>query len=105
MTKMPSRNKYKHTHLPVRNFSRFSTSAQIVTLVSAIVIVVLLLGEFFDYRSVHVESSLIVDGGRKAKMVIDFDISFPKIPCYSTSSGKLLSFSMICCCSVYLPDN
>lgn len=58
----------------------------IVTLVSAIVIAVLLLGEFLDYRSVHVESSLIVDGGRKAKMAIDFDISFPKIPCYSTFS-------------------
>ncbi|KAF9088904.1 Endoplasmic reticulum-Golgi intermediate compartment protein 3 [Mortierella sp. GBA35] len=53
-----------------------------VTLVSAIIIAVLLLGEFFDYRSIHVESSLIVDGGRKAKMAIDFDISFPKIPCY-----------------------
>lgn len=68
---------------------------------SAFVIAVLLLGEFFDYRSVHVESSLIVDGGRKAKMAIDFDISFPKIPCYSTFSRycsfyyRLLLFS--CC--------
>ncbi|KAG0378767.1 hypothetical protein BGX24_002861 [Mortierella sp. AD032] len=53
-----------------------------VTLVSAVVIAVLLLGEFFDYRSIHTESSLVVDGGRKAKMAIDFDITFPKIPCY-----------------------
>ena len=36
-----------------------------------------------DYRSIHVESSLIVDGGRKEKMGIEFDITFPKIPCYS----------------------
>lgn len=73
----------------------------IVTLVSAFVIAVLLLGEFLDYRSVHTESSLIVDGGRKAKMAIDFDISFPKIPCYSTFSRNcslLLSGLAIRCC-------
>ncbi|KAF9585715.1 Endoplasmic reticulum-Golgi intermediate compartment protein 3 [Lunasporangiospora selenospora] len=53
-----------------------------VTLVSAFIILILLMGEFFDYRSVHIESSLIVDSGRKEKMAIEFDISFPKIPCY-----------------------
>ncbi|KAF9113020.1 hypothetical protein BGX27_002372 [Mortierella sp. AM989] len=53
-----------------------------VTLVSAIIIFTLLLGEFFDYRSIHLESSLVVDVGRKEKMSIDFDITFPKIPCY-----------------------
>ncbi|KAG0309455.1 hypothetical protein BGZ98_002340 [Dissophora globulifera] len=53
-----------------------------VTLVSACIIFILLLGEFFDYRSIHLESSLVVDGGRKEKMSIDFDITFPKIPCY-----------------------
>ncbi|KAI1315643.1 Endoplasmic reticulum-Golgi intermediate compartment protein 3 [Mortierella claussenii] len=53
-----------------------------VTLVSAFIILTLLIGEFLDYRSVHVESSLIVDSGRKEKMSIDFDITFPKIPCY-----------------------
>lgn len=54
-----------------------------MTLASAVIIVVLLLGEFFDYRSIRVESSLVVDSGRKEKMAIEFDISFPKIPCYS----------------------
>lgn len=86
-TKVPSQN--KHTLLTFsQTFLFLNLYAQIVTLVSAFVIAVLLLGEFFDYRSVHTESSLIVDGGRKAKMVIDFDISFPKIPCYSTFLGK-----------------
>jgi hypothetical protein len=58
----------------------------LVTLVSAIIILILLLGEFLDYRSIHLESSLVVDSGRKEKMSIDFDITFPKIPCYSKSS-------------------
>ncbi|KAF9912536.1 hypothetical protein BX616_010306 [Lobosporangium transversale] len=53
-----------------------------VTFLSAFIILVLLIGEFLDYRSVRIESSLIVDGGRKEKMSIDFDITFPKIPCY-----------------------
>jgi hypothetical protein len=61
----------------------------LVTLVSAVIILVLLLGEFMDYRSIHLESSLIVDSGRKEKMSIDFDITFPKIPCYSKSSIDL----------------
>jgi hypothetical protein len=56
----------------------------IVTMVSALIILILFFGELFDYRSVHVESSLVVDSGRKEKMDIDFDITFRKIPCYST---------------------
>lgn len=62
-----------------------------MTLASAFIIVVLLLGEFFDYRSIRVESSLVVDSGRKEKMAIEFDISFPKIPCYSK-----LRLSIVC---------
>jgi len=55
----------------------------IVTIACGVIIVILFLGEYFDYRSVHVESSLIVDTGRKEKMDIELDITFPKIPCYS----------------------
>lgn len=66
-----------------------------MTLASAIIIVVLLLGEFFDYRAIRVESSLVVDSGRKEKMAIEFDISFPKIPCYS----KGFFFLVYCLCA------
>ncbi|KAF8980831.1 hypothetical protein BGZ46_003649 [Entomortierella lignicola] len=59
-----------------------TSTGAVVTIVSAFIIFVLLLGEFFDYRSIHLESSLVVDSGRKEKMSIDFDITFPKIPCY-----------------------
>ncbi|KAF9123367.1 Endoplasmic reticulum-Golgi intermediate compartment protein 3 [Mortierella sp. 14UC] len=53
-----------------------------VTMASALIIMILLIGEVFDYRSIHVESSLVVDSGRKEKMNIDFDVTFRKIPCY-----------------------
>ncbi|KAG0056096.1 hypothetical protein BGZ83_006357 [Gryganskiella cystojenkinii] len=59
-----------------------TSTGAIVTLASALIIFILLIGEFMDYRSIHVESSLIVDSGRKEKMAIEFDITFPKIPCY-----------------------
>ncbi|KAF9097612.1 hypothetical protein BGX23_008338 [Mortierella sp. AD031] len=53
-----------------------------VTMASVLIILILFIGELFDYRAVHVESSLVVDSGRKGKMSIDFDITFHKIPCY-----------------------
>ncbi|KAF9433667.1 Endoplasmic reticulum-Golgi intermediate compartment protein 3 [Entomortierella beljakovae] len=59
-----------------------TSTGAIVTMVSALLISVLLLGEFLDYRAVRVESSLVVDIGRKDKMSIEFDITFPKMPCY-----------------------
>ncbi|KAF9921158.1 Endoplasmic reticulum-Golgi intermediate compartment protein 3 [Linnemannia zychae] len=62
---------------------RVKTSAgAAVTMASAFIIIILFFGELFDYRSVYVESSLVVDSGRKEKMNIDFDITFRKIPCY-----------------------
>ncbi|KAG0056223.1 hypothetical protein BGZ83_005955 [Gryganskiella cystojenkinii] len=53
-----------------------------VTIACAMIIVILLLSEFFDYRSVHIESSLAVDTGRMERMQIELDITFRKIPCY-----------------------
>lgn len=55
----------------------------IVTVACAVVIVILFLSELFDYRSIHLESSLVVDSGRKERMNIELDITFRKIPCYS----------------------
>ncbi|KAG0226440.1 Endoplasmic reticulum-Golgi intermediate compartment protein 3 [Actinomortierella wolfii] len=59
-----------------------TTAGAAVTLASAAIILILLISEFFDYRSIHVESSLVVDSGRKGKMAIQFDVTFPKLPCY-----------------------
>ncbi|GJJ69049.1 endoplasmic reticulum-Golgi intermediate compartment protein 3 [Entomortierella parvispora] len=59
-----------------------TSTGAIVTIACGIIIVILFLGEYFNYRSVHVESSLIVDTGKKERMDIVLDITFPKIPCY-----------------------
>lgn len=65
-----------------------TTRILLVSIACGIIIVILFLGEYFDYRSILVESSLVVDTGRKERMDIELDISFPKIPCY----GKLCNF-------------
>lgn len=61
-----------------------------VTIASAVIILILFFGELFNYQAVHVESSLVVDSGRKEKMDIDFDIAFRKIPCYSMFSSLIV---------------
>jgi hypothetical protein len=38
--------------------------------------------EFVDYRRVHLEPSIQVDRSRGEKLVIEMDISFPRVPCY-----------------------
>jgi hypothetical protein len=43
--------------------------------------------EFVDYRRVHLEPSILVDRSRGEKLVIEMDVSFPRVPCYR----KLLS--------------
>jgi len=38
--------------------------------------------EFVDYRRVHLEPSILVDRSRGEKLVIEMDVSFPRVPCY-----------------------
>ena len=38
--------------------------------------------EFVDYRRVQLEPSIVVDRSRGEKLVIEMDITFPKVPCY-----------------------
>ncbi|KAI1320089.1 hypothetical protein EDD11_002061 [Mortierella claussenii] len=59
-----------------------TSTGAFVTLACTFIILILVLGELFDYRSIHVESSLVVDSGKKEKMTIYFNITFPKMPCY-----------------------
>ncbi|KAF9183631.1 Endoplasmic reticulum-Golgi intermediate compartment protein 3 [Haplosporangium sp. Z 767] len=84
MTK-PTLSRFKNFDAYAKTLDDFrvkTTTGAVVTLVSASIILILLLGEFLDYRSIHLESSLVVDSGRKETMAIDFDITFGKIPCY-----------------------
>ncbi|KAH9809192.1 DUF1692-domain-containing protein [Teratosphaeria destructans] len=58
-----------------------TTSGGIVTLVSLILILYLVWGEWSDYRRIVVQPELIVDKGRGEKMEIHMNISFPRVPC------------------------
>ena len=50
-------------------------------MVSLIVIVYLIISEWFDYRRIVVHPELVVDKGRGEKMEIHMNMSFPRIPC------------------------
>lgn len=53
-----------------------------VTFISASIILASMMLEFVDYRRIHVEPSIQVDRSRGEKLVIDVDVTFPKVPCY-----------------------
>ncbi|KAF8976051.1 Endoplasmic reticulum-Golgi intermediate compartment protein 3 [Entomortierella lignicola] len=59
-----------------------TSTGAVVTLASTLIIVILFFSEILNYRSIHIESSLIVDSGLKERMSINLDITFPSIPCY-----------------------
>jgi hypothetical protein len=46
--------------------------------------------EFVDYRRIHVEPSIQVDRSRGEKLVIDVDLTFPRVPCYRALSLRLV---------------
>lgn len=62
-----------------------TTSGAAVTLVSLILIAILVLSEFMAYRTIKQIPELVVDKGRKEKMTINLNITFPRVPCYMLS--------------------
>lgn len=56
-----------------------------VTFLSFSIIVTSMLIEFVDYRRIHLEPSIEVDRSRGEKLVIEMDITFPRVPCYRMS--------------------
>ncbi|KAF2224243.1 endoplasmic reticulum-golgi intermediate compartment protein-like protein 3 [Elsinoe ampelina] len=58
-----------------------TSSGGIVTLVSLLVILYLIAGEWSEYRRIVVHPELIVDKSRGEKMEIHMNITFPRIPC------------------------
>ncbi|KAL1992584.1 hypothetical protein VTN49DRAFT_4616 [Thermomyces lanuginosus] len=58
-----------------------TTSGGVVTLVSVVVILWLIWGEWADYRRVEVMPELIVDKSRGERMEIHMNITFPRLPC------------------------
>lgn len=57
----------------------------LLTFISFSIIAISTLLEFIDYRRVHLEPAIMVDRSRGEKMIVDMDISFPRVPCYLLS--------------------
>ncbi|KAG0171221.1 Endoplasmic reticulum-Golgi intermediate compartment protein 3 [Apophysomyces sp. BC1034] len=62
-----------------------TTMGAMVTVFSAIVIAFLVLSELIAYRTPSWRPELVVDKSRKEKMMIRFNVTFPKMPCHMLS--------------------
>ncbi|KAI9489483.1 endoplasmic reticulum-golgi intermediate compartment protein 3 [Zychaea mexicana] len=62
-----------------------TTAGAAVTVISALIIIYLVLSELVAYRTPIWDPELVVDKGRKEKMNIQFNVTFPKMPCHMLS--------------------
>ena len=67
---------------PHEDFQVKTHSGGLVTLLASLVVLFLLVSEFLDWNSVELRPSMRVDHGRKEKMTIRLNLSFPHIPCF-----------------------
>ena len=66
--------------------------------------------EFFDYRRVNIDTSVVVDRSRGEKLTVHLNVTYPRVPCYrectapmcsrrptilTTNLGKVLSLDII----------
>ena len=56
-----------------------------LTLASALLIIMLTLSEFFEYRRVQTSPRLEVDLSRGERLSIMLNVTFPRVPCYLLS--------------------
>lgn len=56
-----------------------------LTLISACIILAFTTMEFFDYRRVVVDTSIVVDRSRGQKLSVKLNVTFPHVPCYLLS--------------------
>ncbi|KIK95165.1 hypothetical protein PAXRUDRAFT_827283 [Paxillus rubicundulus Ve08.2h10] len=57
----------------------------LLTLISACIILAFTTMEFFDYRRVGVDTSVVVDRSRGQKLSVRLNVTFPHVPCYLLS--------------------
>ncbi|KAJ2919194.1 hypothetical protein MD484_g1237, partial [Candolleomyces efflorescens] len=57
----------------------------LLTLISAAIILAFTSIEFFDYRRVNVDTSIVVDKSRGEKLTVNLNVTFPRVPCYLLS--------------------
>lgn len=53
-----------------------------VTLISAAIIFTFTTVEFFDYRRVGMDTSIVVDKSRGQALTVWLNVTFPHVPCY-----------------------
>lgn len=58
-----------------------------MTLLSAAIILTFTMIEFFDYRRVNVDTSIVVDRSRGEKLTVRMNVTFPRVPCYREYSS------------------
>ncbi|KAI9305444.1 endoplasmic reticulum vesicle transporter-domain-containing protein [Cunninghamella echinulata] len=63
------------------DFRVVTTTGGTVTLISASIIIFLVLIETWSYLTPVFEPEIVVDGGKMEKLPINFDITFPNLPC------------------------
>lgn len=56
-----------------------------MTLVATAIILTFTGIEFFDYRRIGTDTSLVVDKSRGEKLTVHMDVTFPRVPCYCQS--------------------
>ncbi|KAI0357469.1 Sec1-domain-containing protein [Trametes cingulata] len=57
----------------------------LLTLIAAAIIFSFTTIEFFDYRRVNIDTSIVVDRSRGEKLTVRMNITFPRVPCYLLS--------------------
>ncbi|WFD31969.1 ER-derived vesicles protein erv46 [Malassezia sp. CBS 17886] len=56
-----------------------------LTLMSGLLVVLLVVGEFFEYRRVRIDPRLEVDLSRGERLSVRLNVTFPRVPCYLLS--------------------
>lgn len=60
-----------------------------MTLISASIIFAFTTIEFFDYRRVGMDTSIVVDKSRGQALTVWLNITFPRVPCYRAFNQDL----------------
>lgn len=71
-----------YVRLDSRSGAQVRGADETVTFISLSIILTSVMLEFIDYRRIHLEPSIIVDRSRGEKLVIEMDVTFPRVPCY-----------------------